>query len=245
MSAQTRVVDIIKSLGKTQMPEIREEQAKQQPVTQPYNPAHAVAYATAAAAIISHAPHDSLPLGQLAGNTTWPRTAKRKAFLFNVFVTALEGGIGYWSVADEYHHSSVHMAGQLTPSGANDGPITTQAKEDHDNFHAIISPTEGKYWDVDLLPPKTKQLTINIDTIEIGILRFWEYCLGERDRLGYADTHDECNTAQLGQDYMLADDAYWRQFLVADITNGDDGDYDADVADQIVQLALFNSVVFA
>ena len=31
------------------------------------------------------------------------KTDLRKQFLFDVFVTALEGGIGYWSVAEEYH----------------------------------------------------------------------------------------------------------------------------------------------
>ncbi len=31
------------------------------------------------------------------------RTDKRSAFLWDVFVTALEGGIGYWSAASEYH----------------------------------------------------------------------------------------------------------------------------------------------
>ena len=38
--------------------------------------------------------------------------------------------------------------------------------------------------------------------------------------------------------------AYWREFLLADRTNGDDGDYDAIVADWIVQAGLFGQIVY-
>lgn len=38
--------------------------------------------------------------------------------------------------------------------------------------------------------------------------------------------------------------SYWRQFLLADRTNGDDGDYDAIVADWIVQAGLFGEIVY-
>lgn len=37
---------------------------------------------------------------------------------------------------------------------------------------------------------------------------------------------------------------YWQQFVAANRTNGDQGDYDADIADQIVQAGLFGEVVY-
>lgn len=37
---------------------------------------------------------------------------------------------------------------------------------------------------------------------------------------------------------------YVKQFWLADETNGEDGDYDADIADQIIQLAIFGKVVY-
>lgn len=38
--------------------------------------------------------------------------------------------------------------------------------------------------------------------------------------------------------------AYWREFLLADRTNGEDGDYDAIVADWIVQAGLFGEIIY-
>ena len=52
------------------------------------------------------------------------KTDLRKQFLFDVFVTALEGGIGYWAVAEEYHWKK-------------DG------EEDLDGFFAKVSDCEG------------------------------------------------------------------------------------------------------
>ena len=54
-------------------------------------------------------------------------TAERKQFLFDVFVTALEGGIGYWSCAEEYHWT-------------NDQGKTN----DLEGFHAILVDTEAE-----------------------------------------------------------------------------------------------------
>jgi hypothetical protein len=38
---------------------------------------------------------------------------------------------------------------------------------------------------------------------------------------------------------------YARQALLANRTNGDDGDFDADVADVVLQLGIFGEVVYA
>lgn len=38
--------------------------------------------------------------------------------------------------------------------------------------------------------------------------------------------------------------SYWKQFLLADRTNGEDGDYDSIVADWIVQAGLFGEIIY-
>lgn len=40
------------------------------------------------------------------------------------------------------------------------------------------------------------------------------------------------------------DPDYWKQFLLADRTNGEDGDYDAGMADCILQAGLLGEVVY-
>ena len=45
-------------------------------------------------------------------------------------------------------------------------------------------------------------------------------------------------------DFAHAHNSYWVQFWVANRTNGDDGDYDAGIADCILQAGLFGEVVY-
>lgn len=129
---------------------------------------------------------------EAGGYVVTTRTAERKQFLFDVFVTALEGGVNYWADVEGYHWSN--------PDGS----------EDLDGFRATITDREEP----------GGQLVVDADVIARGIGRF------------------EPLARQRG-----ADD-YWRQFLAANRTNGDDGDYDATVADVIVQLALFGEIVY-
>jgi hypothetical protein len=49
--------------------------------------------------------------------------------LFDIFVTALEGGIGYWSAATEYHW-------------AKQGDHDLRAEEDLEGFYAVILDVE-------------------------------------------------------------------------------------------------------
>lgn len=55
------------------------------------------------------------------------RSAARKSFLCDVFTTALEGGIGYWALAHEYHWAA-----------AAEG-----IEQDLDGFYAIVTDEEG------------------------------------------------------------------------------------------------------
>lgn len=89
----------------------------------------------------------------------------------------------------------------------------------HRDYFAVIADME----DEDFEPVK-----ITIDTIAkgIGVIKSWK-----------KEKNFEPN-------YFGDGGAYWRQFLLADRTNGDDGDYDAIVADWIVQAGIFGEIVY-
>jgi len=124
-------------------------------------------------------------------------TRERKQLLCDIFTTALEGGIGYWSAAEEYHWRL-------------DVPDETPFDEsqDLDGFYAVIEDLEdGKVYRIDA------------DVIRMGI--------------GYiAD-----GIAQVRSDIRAT-------VLLLDRTNGEEGDYDAETADCIVQAGLFGEVVY-
>jgi hypothetical protein len=131
-------------------------------------------------------------------------TADRKQFLADIFTTALEGGISYWSSCSTYHWSK------------GDG------SSDLDGFYAAITDEEDG-----------TDYRIDRQVIQRGVGLFVRYCNGEINSNGGP-----------GDGQRLPSDHYWRQFLAANRTNGDDGDYDADVADNIVQFGLFGKVVY-
>lgn len=47
-----------------------------------------------------------------------------------------------------------------------------------------------------------------------------------------------------GKSFTVSGADYWKQFLLSNRTNGEDGDYDADIADNILQAGLFGEVVY-
>lgn len=170
----------------------------------------------------------SRPPNNRKGNVT-KRSDNRKAFLHGVFTTAMEGGIGYWSAATAYHWGT-------------DGGV--KVVSDLDGFYADIVPSadEGE-WGVFDGDEDKKALHIDIDVIARGVTRFKEWMAGEkRNQLGGLVKPD-AEKAWLRDPYAPTN-RYWKQFLLSERTNGDDGDYDADVADAIVQLALFDEVVY-
>ncbi len=75
------------------------------------------------------------------------KSQERKQFLFEVFITALEGSIGYWACASKY---------KWIKEGSTDH------EEDLDNFHAIVSDAE----DEEAFPDNS---IINQATIVTGI----------------------------------------------------------------------------
>lgn len=165
-------------------------------------------------------------------------TMGRKQFLHGVFTTAVEGGIGYWSVAESYHWSkppnpdvdNEHMYGNAS------------LEEDLDGFYAVLESSEGE-WGLGVdhkvfisevgeaqQITDTQSLRVDLKVIERG-------CNLLVDKVVEA-AKSEDGSADFSRKYL-------RQFVIAWLSDGDDGDYDADVADLVVQLGLFGEVVYA
>lgn len=148
------------------------------------------------------------------------RTREQAEFLHDVFTTALEGGIGYWSQCSDYH---IWKAGdELTP--------------DIHGFYAVIHPTEettddtgAPCWGVFDGDTDTQALRIDINTIRRGTVKLV----------------DQVIAAVKNPDQIDFSRRYLRQFVIAWLTDGAEGDYDASVADLVIQLGLFGKVAYA
>lgn len=170
-----------------------------------------------------------------AVSTTPFRTDKRKAFLHSVFTTAMEGGIGYWGSASVYHW------GINVPAPTEGNPDQTRIADDVDGFNATIHPDEV-CWGGDTAYQKIGDqllrqligekdpLVIDIDVVERGTLLWVDKILEmAKDPVGVKNWH-------------VYDELV--QFLVAWITDGQDGDFDASMADAVVQYGLFGEQVY-
>lgn len=159
--------------------------------------------------------------------TTRPVSEDRKGFLHSVFTTALEGGIGYWSRCLEYRCFLRDDDSRRTPDGYN---------YDLDGFFAVIEPTEDEWGISDEFDTAHPTLRIDAEVVDRGITLFRDYLYGALDHHG--------KPVEVKDRQMIREGHYWRQFLAADLTNGVDGDFDAEVADQIVQWGLFGQGIY-
>lgn len=50
--------------------------------------------------------------------------------------------------------------------------------------------------------------------------------------------------ANAKRSFTMSGPEYWAQFKLANRTNGVDGDYDADIADNVLQAGLFDEIVY-
>jgi hypothetical protein len=123
------------------------------------------------------------------------RTPEREQFLKDVLITAVEGGINYWSAVSEYD--------------PDNGTVRVH------EYHPDTGETENGY--------AKEGVLVTLDTIAKGI------GVIERDSVRFRFAH-------VG--------GYWGEFWKANRTNGENGDYDAGIADCIVQAALFGEVVY-
>lgn len=146
------------------------------------------------------------------------QTKTRDNALHDIFVTALEGGIGYWSQATSYRWA---LEDGLT--------------EDLHGFRAVIVDVEQQCEPGEFIPDYAAsrvrmsdgsyrwKYEINSETISRGVTRYIAYVRSLHSNVS----------------------EYWRKAAVdLDWGHWDDLDIDAEIADAIVQLALFDEIVF-
>lgn len=154
----------------------------------------------------------------------------QKALLHALFVTALEGGVNHWSECVEYRWAT-----------DEDGRT-----EDLDGFRAVLHPpADTPSWGVWDDAKDKSPITVDRNVIKIGLDRWLEWMTTDlRNHVG-GERNAE-STWKWERDPHRPQNEYWDAFL-ADVQKArfDDADFDADLADTIVQLGLFNEVVFA
>jgi len=150
--------------------------------------------------------------------------SNRNKFFHYIFVTAMEGGISYWAVREEYVFSKTE--GKMSEGNTPD---------DIDNFYAIISNSEDD-WGVeqayvseqDEVQDITEDQLLRVDLKVIQ--RGWTIYYGKV-------MEGILNNA-------IAPDDYRVQFVIQFLTNGEEGDSDSDEADLVVQYGLFGEIVY-
>jgi hypothetical protein len=149
------------------------------------------------------------------------RSPQRAEFLAGIITTALEGGIGYWAAAEEYRWFDPDLSGGTAEPGPG-GTCTA---------YAVLVPNQGEAGSEDWpVTDDGPRFTLTLDEVAraLGLIRAGGVP-------GLSDTG------------MIR-----RMVMVCDRYNGQDvdgaafwaGDIDADVADAIVQVAVFGDVVY-
>jgi hypothetical protein len=148
-------------------------------------------------------------------------TDEHKSYLLDLFTTALEGGIGYWSECSKYHWRHAVVGGEA---------------EDINGFVAVIYPPEqeGGWGMFDT--EDTRPLKIDLEVMHRGARLMNWYVQGLVDGHGKQIPLDDITP-------WPAKHYYW-QFVESYVTLGQSGDYDAGVADMVVQFGLFGEVVY-
>lgn len=134
---------------------------------------------------------------------------ERRSFLFDVFTTACEGGIGYWSLMTTYH-------------------LRNADEYDHVGFHALVNFENPWGTFLDIPDELRGRFTLDADDSTCLIVR-----------IDAAVIQRGLTLMQAFNDWTPRSDV-----LLANYTNGEDGDYDAGEADNIVQLGLFGEIIF-
>lgn len=157
---------------------------------------------------------------------------RRKEVMHSLFVTALEGGIGYWSECSEYRWAT-----------DEDGRT-----EDWDGFRAVLHPAGADEADVawgmwddqrDREP-----LIVDRDVIELGLKRFQEWMLTDKRNSVGAPVKKDMTDDWQGKP-SRPENRYWSQFSFDwQFGKFDQIDFDALLADAIVQLGLFDELMY-
>lgn len=154
-------------------------------------------------------------------------TDDRKRFLLYMFTTALEGGIGYWSVAEEYHWANEKSGGD--DAGDINGFRAVLSANDDDGNWGVDKAWQSQHGEFKL-DCGAGELTVDLQVMERGMNLFVDKVIEA--------TKSEDPEAPFSRKYL-------RQAVTQWLSNGEDGDSDADVADLVVQLGLFGEVVYS
>lgn len=144
------------------------------------------------------------------------RSLERKKFLHDIFVTALEGGIGYWSTCTHYHWFK-----------AGTGPDSFEGRiDDIEGFHATVI-TDGSEKDsTDSSEEGSQVYTVDIEVIARGINRI-------------------CNgTATFGTRPLSPGPNSFQSRMIEANRELDSSNIDAGDADSIVQAGLWGDVIY-
>lgn len=157
----------------------------------------------------------------------------RKKLLLSLFTTAVEGGIGHWSECSEYSWMLNH-----------DEPAEMPV-EDLDGFRAVLHPADPEEaWGVFDGGDDEQPLTVDKAVIERGLARWIEWMTTDR-RNHVGGIVDADSSWKWQRESYSPTNSYWRQFASdAKFNRFEDIDFDADIADAVVQLGLFDEVVF-
>lgn len=153
---------------------------------------------------------------------TATRSAERAEFLAGLVTTALEGGIGYWSAAEEYRW--------FDPD--NDGGTAEPGPGGTANAYAVIVPdgeeSDGDHWPT--LPDGRRGFRLDLDAVDraLALIR----------RGGVPGWPDG---GQVRRDVLICDENNGQDVPGAEAWAGD---LDADAADWVAQVAVFGQVVY-
>jgi len=144
----------------------------------------------------------------------------RREFLFDVFVTAMEGGSNYWCYRHDYRCMQRGEDGQVIKKA--DG----YPEYDTEGFYAVITVDNE---------PDLGRITVNAATIALGLSRIlsaktFEVLDWETAKVTHGDIKN------LGKGTANAIRRAW--------TECEAGDIDAELADVVLQVGIFDEVVY-
>jgi hypothetical protein len=148
--------------------------------------------------------------------TTIPEPSALDQLYLDLFTTALEGGINYWSECAKYSWA--------WPSVVDTYPDGRLVHENHKGFHAIIIETEEKE---NIIWPE-QPITPEDLLVQPGVFRIDRSVIAKGYRLATTEWRSKLNWSTAKPPLVVGPDTDW--------------DFDAGDADMIVQLGLLGEV---
>jgi hypothetical protein len=151
----------------------------------------------------------------------------RTELLHTLFVAAVEGGINYWAQCSDYRWAT-------DESGR---------KEDFEGFSVLLHPIPGETeWGVFSGDQDKKPVIVNKEVMDRGLTRLGEWAFTDARNCVGAPVLTE-NTGDF-RCWPRRAGEHLAEFMAEVQGEKFDVDFDAAVADVVVQLGLFNEVVY-